>query len=636
MCGIAGIIDLKQRRADRSALERMCDAMRYRGPDDAGYYLNRHAALGQRRLSIIDLPGGRQPMCNEDGTIWVSFNGEIYNFQELRRDLEQRGHRFATRSDTEVIVHAYEDYGAQCAVRFRGMFALAIWDERQQTLLLVRDRVGKKPLFYTEVDGRFIFASELYALLAHPAARKDLDYTAIDDYLTYGYIPAPQTPFRGVHKLPPAHYLTLKLPKEGREHHQLETSRYWRLRYAPKLDLDEEEAAEGLREVLTEAVRLRMIADVPLGALLSGGIDSSLIVALMSRLSSQPVKTFSIGFDESEFDELPYARLVAERYGTDHHELVVRPKALDVLPTLVRHYGEPYADSSAIPSYYVAALTRQHVTVALGGDGGDESLAGYERYLGSVAAQVYRGIPRPIRKGLIEPLCSLIPESLPRRHRLRQAKRFVETAGLPPSECYLRWISYFPARQKQQLYSPEFQEQLAGHDASTWLLDLFHTVGADGGDHLDTVLAVDVESYLPYDLLVKMDIATMANSLEVRSPFLDHKVMEFCARLPSRYKRRGTTLKYLLKKIGKDLLPPQNVNRRKMGFGVPVGTWMRDNLRLEMEDTLLSPQACIRDYFRPQAIRRLLQRHGEGKCDHSSQLWSLFWLAIWHREFLNN
>jgi asparagine synthase (glutamine-hydrolysing) len=375
---------------------------------------------------------------------------------------------------------------------------------------------------------------------------------------------------------------------------------------------------------------------VPLGALLSGGIDSSLVVALMSGLSSRPVKTFSIGFDDDQFDELGYARLVAKRYATDHHELVVRPDALEVLPALVRHYGEPYADSSTIPSYYVAALTRQHVTVALNGDGGDECFAGYERYLGNWLAGVYGRIPRLARRGLIEPLCRLIPEGLPRRHRLRQAKRFVESAGLPLPERWLRWVSYFSPQEKQQLYCPEFHRQLAGHDATAWLRGLVGFRRGDGGDHLDTLLGVDVESYLPYDLLVKMDIATMANSLEARSPFLDHKVMEFSAQLPERYKRRGTTLKYLLKKIAGDLLPPENVHRRKMGFGVPVGTWMRRELRSAMEDTLLSPGSCTGRYFRPEAVRRLLDEHCRGSRDYSFQLWALLWLATWHQEFLNN
>jgi asparagine synthase (glutamine-hydrolysing) len=379
MCGIAGIVDLKRRPIDRHLLERMCGSLRHRGPDEEGAFVNCFAALGQRRLSIIDLAGGQQPMSNEDGTVWVSFNGEIYNFQILRRELIERGHRFATNSDTEAIVHAYEEYGPECVQHFRGMFALAVWDQRRETLFLARDRVGKKPLFYTQAGDRFLFASELQALVVDPAVSRNVDATAIDDYLTYGYVPAPKTAFSGIHKLLPAHWLTLRPGPDGFE---VRTQRYWRLPYGPKLKMDEEEASEALLEQLTEAVRLRLIADVPLGVMLSGGIDSGIVTALMSRLSDKPVKTFAIGFEDQAFNELPDARRVAQQYATEHHELIVRPNALEVLPTLVRHYGEPYADSSAIPTYYVAQLTSQHVKAVLNGDGGDESFAGYQRYLG--------------------------------------------------------------------------------------------------------------------------------------------------------------------------------------------------------------------------------------------------------------
>jgi asparagine synthase (glutamine-hydrolysing) len=573
-------------------------------------------------------------MSNEDGTVWVSFNGEIYNFPTLRTELEARGHRFATYSDTEVIVHAYEEYGTGCLSRFRGMFAFAVWDQRQRRLFLARDRVGKKPLFYAWADGQFVFASELQALRQHPGVRRELNPAAVDDYLTYGYIPAPGTAFQGVFKLPPAHFLTLDVPEDGSEVADERVERYWCLDYTPKLELDEEEAAEGLLEVLTEAVRLRLIADVPLGALLSGGIDSSVVVALMSQLTDRPVKTFSVGFEEKAFNELPYARLVAQRYGTDHHELVVRAGALEVLPTLVRHYGEPFADSSAIPSYHVARLTRQHVTVALNGDGGDESFAGYERYLASGLAERYQGIPRPLRVGMIEPLAALIPGTLPRRNRLGQAKRFLQVAAQPTARRYLRWVTYFTPEQRQGLYTPEFQTHLAGHDGDAWLLRQFDAVGCDGGDRLDALLATDVRSYLPYDLLVKMDIATMACSLEARSPLLDHKVMEFAARLPARFKLRGPTLKYLLKKVARKLLPPQNLNRRKMGFGIPVGDWMRGELRPLLDDVLLSPQALGRGYFRPEVVHRLVRENAEGAHDHTYQIWSLLWFELWHREFL--
>jgi asparagine synthase (glutamine-hydrolysing) len=615
-------------------VRRLCEVLAHRGPDDEGYYVNGAVALGQRRLAIQDLVGGRQPMGNEDRTVWITFNGEIYNFQELRERLEGLGHRFATRSDTEAIVHAYEQYGAECVKELRGMFAFALWDHPKQTLLLARDRVGKKPLFYAEVDGQWVFASELQALLRHPGLAREVDWGALDDYLTYGYVPAPKTVFRGVHKLPPASYLTLKLRPAGGGP-EIHIERYWRLAYEPKVRLGEEDAAEGLLEVLKEAVRLRMVADVPLGALLSGGVDSSIVVALMSQLSDRPVKTFSIGFDEQEFNELPHARRVAERCGTEHHELIVRPNALEVLPTLVRHYGEPYADSSAIPSYYVAKLTREHVKVALNGDGGDECFAGYERYAGGLAADRYARIPAVVRRLVIEPLGRFIPTSAPRRSRLRQASRFLEVAGKPASQRYLRWVSYVSTTEKATLYSPDFQEQLAGHRGESWLLDMWEQLTAAGLGRLDRMLALDVESYLPYDLLVKMDIATMANSLEARSPFLDHKVMEFCAALPSRYKLRGLTLKYLLRKAGAGLLPPETLGRRKMGFGVPVGNWMRGELRGWTEDLLLSPRALKRGYFQPEALRQLVNAHLEGREDRSFELWALLWLELWHQEFMD-
>jgi len=616
-------------------MHRLCEVLAHRGPDDEGYYITGPVALGQRRLAILDLAGGRQPMSNEDGTVWITFNGEIYNFRDLRARLEGLGHRFATRSDTEVIVHAYEQYGPACVKELRGMFAFAVWDQPRETLFLARDRAGKKPLFYTEMDGQWVFASELQALLRHPGRAREVDWAALDDYLTFGYVPAPKTIFRDVHKLPPAHWLTLRLRPGESGGPKVHVERYWQLAYEPKVRLSEEDAADGLLEVLREAVRLRIIADVPLGALLSGGIDSSIVVALMSQLSDRPVKTFSIGFDDQEFNELSHARRVAERCGTEHHELIVRPNALEVLPTLVRHYGEPYADSSAIPSYYVAKLTREHVKVALNGDGGDECFAGYERYAGGLAADRYGRIPAVVRRLAIEPLGRLIPAGGPRRSRLRQARRFLEVAGQPASQRYLRWVSYVQTTEKAALYSRDFREQLAGHRGESWLLEMWEQLTSAGLGPLDRMLALDVESYLPYDLLVKMDIATMANSLEARSPFLDHEVMDFCARLPAGYKLRGMQLKYLLKKAGKRLLPPETLARRKMGFGVPVGNWMRGELRSWAEDLLLSPRALKRGYFQPEALRQLVDGHVEGREDRSFELWALLWLELWHQEFMD-
>ena len=632
MCGIAGSLDLRGNLSDRAAVIAITNRMIHRGPDAGGYYSDGPICFGHRRLSIIDLEGGAQPMSDDDGNLSITYNGEIYNFVELRQTLEAAGHKFLTGSDTEVILKAYLEYGAAALDHFRGMFAFAIWDRRKQSLFLARDRVGKKPLFYARTDRHFAFASELHALLAHPGISREIDPFALDEYLTYGYIPAPRTIFRSVHKLEPGHHLTGTFGPDGGPF-DIAIARYWKLAYADKWACDEQEAAERLLAVLSEAVRLRLVADVPIGALLSGGVDSSVVVALMSRISGRQVKTFSVGFEEEDFNELPYARLVAERYSTDHHELVVRPQFMDILPTLVRHYGEPYADSSALPTYYVSQLTRRHVTVALNGDGADESLAGYERYLGVLMAEKYRRMPKLLRKGVIEPAASLIPGCLPRRSRLRQAKNFLQSASQPPSQQYLHWKTFFGSSEKTQLYSEEFAQRLRHASPENWILEKLEAV--KGRPTLDSVLAADVESYLPNDLLVKMDVATMANSMEARSPFLDHKVMEFCARLPVEYKIRGRTLKYLLRKVAVDLVPAANIKRRKMGFGVPVGTWMKNGQLSFVKDTLLSPRALKRGYFRPGTVEALVNGHSAAQQDYSQQLWALVWLEIWHQQFVD-
>jgi asparagine synthase (glutamine-hydrolysing) len=633
MCGIAGIVDLHLASVDRPTLEAMCASQAHRGPDDQGLYLQPGVGLGQRRLAIIDLAGGKQPLANEDGSVWVTFNGEIYNFQQLKVQLESLGHRFATHSDTEVIVHAYEQYGTRCLQHFRGMFAFAVWDARRREIFLARDRLGKKPLLYALAGGQLVFASEFQGLLRHHAIDRTLDLTALDEYLTFGYVPAPKTIYRGVWKLPPAHFLHMAVSGQDAPTKLPAPERYWRLSYQPKQVIDEQAAVEGLLDALTEATRLRLIADVPLGVLLSGGLDSSMVAALMSRLPGGRVKTFSIGFEEQEFNELPYARAVAERYATDHHEMIVRTHAIEVLPRLVRHYGEPYADSSAVPTYYVSQMTRQHVTVALNGDGGDECLGGYERYLGQLLALRYQRLPWLLRRLVIEPAAALVPGSLSRRSRLQQAKRFLQRASLPTAQRYAGWVTFFTPEQKRELYRPDFEAALAGHDGLTWLLDAFADQRHRESDTLDQVLAVDVETYLPNDLLVKMDIASMANSLETRSPFLDHKVMEFTATLPSALKIKKRSLKYLLKRAAVDFLPPQNLTRRKMGFGVPVGAWMRGELRSFLQDTLLAPTAFNSRLLRRPALEAMIDAHLAGRKDHAYQLWSLLWLELWAREF---
>ena len=615
-----------------SQLAPMIDAQAHRGPDAQGVWSDERCALGHRRLSIIDLSdAGRQPMANSDGSVLITFNGEIYNFQQLRRELESLGHNFRTRTDTEAIIYAYEQWGVDCLAKLRGMFAFGIWDRRRRRLFLARDRVGKKPLFYAQFGDRFLFASELQGILADKGVPREVDPRAIDAYLGYGYAPAPHTAFKGVYKLPPAHYLILDLKQTGFEKR---VERYWSLDYGPKLRIGEDDACEALREKLTEAVRLRMISDVPLGAFLSGGIDSSIVVGLMAKLSGAKVKTFSIGFKEAAYDETGHARRIAERWDTDHHEFIVEPDALSILPKLVRHYGEPYADSSAIPTFYVAQMTRRHVTVALNGDGGDESFAGYERYLANYLAERMQSVPGVAMAA--RALSRVIPDSINPKSRVRQARRFLAVASLRMAERYPRWLKMFQDEAKPRLYSREFSGLLNGHaDESLFANGSCGLPASDlPPDPVDAAMAVDVASYLPYDLLVKVDITAMANSLEARSPFLDHEVMEFAARLPVEIKFRGRRLKHLLKRTFADLLPPENVNRRKMGFGVPVGQWFRGPLGELLQEALLSQQSLARGYFREPEVKRLVVEHLERRADHSFQLWNLLMLELWHREFL--
>lgn len=605
----------------------LIDAQAHRGPDAWGTWADGTCALGHRRLSIIDLSeAGRQPMANDDGSIQITFNGEIYNFQTLRAELEALGHHFRTRTDTEVIIHAYEHWGAKCLAKLRGMFAFGLWDQRQQRLLLARDRVGKKPLFYTTAAGLFVFSSELQGLLAHPDVPREVFAPALDSYLSYGYVPPPHTAFRGIYKLPPAHYLMLDVKPTGAE---MRVERYWSLPYGPKLELNEQEIIETLRAKLGEAVKLRMISDVPLGAFLSGGIDSSIVVGLMAQQSAKPVKTFSIGFKEAAYNELDHARRIAEKWGTDHHEFVVEPNALEVVSKLVRHYGEPYADPSAVPTFYVSQLTREHVTVALNGDGGDESFAGYERYLGNRVAERLHGIPGTAL--VAQTLGRLLPDSVDPKNRLRNVRRFMTVMSQPMPQRYARWLSYFTADDKSSLYTQDFRARLNGATRSDWLADL--VASHRDLDPVDTAMAVDVESYLPFDLLVKVDIAAMANSLEARSPLLDHEVMEFAARLPASLKLRGKNLKYLLKTAFRDLLPPENVNRRKAGFAMPVGQWFRGPLReLLCDALLLEPKSRV--YFNSVQVARLIDDHLNQRADHSFQLWDLLMLELWQREFI--
>jgi asparagine synthase (glutamine-hydrolysing) len=627
MCGIAGIADFSGRSIDESLVGDMCAAICHRGPDDEGVLSipavpqgrEPRAVLGNRRLSIIDLAGGHQPMSNEDGSVWTVQNGEIYNFAAVRQRLERNGHRFRTNSDTEVIVHLYEELGPTFVRELDGMFAIAVWDDRAKRLVLARDRFGKKPVVYAERDGRLWFASELQALLADRELPRELDLEALDEYLSFMAVPAPLTIYRGVRKLPPAHVLVA-------DGNGTTISRYWSLAFTPKRRISEGEAAEEVRRLLTEAVRKRLISDVPLGAFLSGGVDSSAVVATMASLTSTPVKTFSIGFEEARYNELPHARRVAERYGCEHHEFQVRPSALDVVPTLVRHYGEPYADSSAIPSFYLAKLTRQHVTVALNGDGGDEIFAGYRWHLAGRLAERWQRVPAAARRVAESVASAITPASADRRSTATRAMRFLAGASRPRPAQYRAWLCVFTEAQKRELYAQPmgpFADRLGEVFAGTAPLD-----------GVDAMLFADVTWYLPTDLLVKMDIATMANSLEARSPLLDRDLAEFVATLPSSLKVRGRESKYILKRALTGLVPDENMHRAKQGFAVPLADWFRGELRDYVRDHLLSERFRSRGLFDAAAVERLVDDHQQRRADYAHHLWVLLMLELWFREYL--
>ncbi len=617
MCGIAGQVNVDGRPVDRRTLEAMALRLRHRGPDDGGVYADGSVGLAHQRLSIVDLsPAGHQPMCNEDGTLWIVFNGEIYNFQELRQELNDE-HTFRSRTDTEVILHLYEEYGLNCLSKLRGMFAFAIWDAPRRRLVLARDRVGKKPLFYSVSERGMTFASELKALLADGAAR-DVDPLAVHDYLTFQYVPGPRTIFHDIKKLKPGHLLVYE---EGKA----TESAYWTLDYEPKTQLTEAECVQQFRALLDESVRLRMISDVPLGAFLSGGVDSSSVVAVMSRLSPAPVRTFSIGFKEAAYNELDYARLVAAKFRTEHHEFIVEPKAIDILSTLVKVYDEPFADSSAIPTYYVSQLSRQFVTVVLNGDGGDELLAGYGRYaLGSIDRLADRWLSGPTRTLLGEIVASL-PAGLGRiRNRL-------ERVLAPFSRAYLSRVCYFSPSEKRAMYSSEFSEMVGEEDSYGLLVEWFES--AQASDLLDRLLAVDTRSYLPDDLLVKVDRATMAHALEGRSPLLDHRLLEFAATLPMKMKVNHGISKYLMKRAMRGILPDAVLDRPKMGFGVPIDQWFRGPCREFLRDILLSAKARTRGYFAPKTIERMVEAHQRQDANFGYRLYALLMLELWHREY---
>ena len=628
MCGIAGIAYVDPAHpVDPALLSRMTGVMIHRGPDDDGFHAGPGVGLGFRRLSIIDLDGGAQPIYNEDRTMAVILNGEIYNFQEMRRDLEARGHHFRTLSDTEAIVHAYEEYGAGCVERLRGMFAFALWDAARRRLLLARDRAGKKPLYYA-VDGeRLCFASELKALLQDSALKRAVDTRALGDYLSFGAVAAPATIFEGISQLPPAHYL---LWERGRAR----VTEYWDVPLGKTVARSEADTLQAFEEVFAEAVRIRLISDVPLGAFLSGGVDSSIVVDAMSRHSTAAVKTTSVGFDEHAFNELGHARAVAASLGTDHHEVVVKPAAVDLLPMLAWHLDEPFADSSALPTFHVSKAARERVTVALSGDGGDELFAGYERRYGvnRLEARLRRWLPTWIRAGVIRPLGAVYPKAewIPRPLRARYV---LQNLGTTFERAYFADLSLFRPADKAALLTPELARQLVGHDSFAVLEG--HFARTRGLDPLSRLLYVDLKTWLANDILVKVDRMSMANSLEVRAPFLDHKVIEFAATVPADLKYRGRISKYLLKRHLDGRVPHATIHRPKQGFELPVATWLRGDLRELAHELLFSSRAVARGYARPKRVERLWQAHQQGTRDHSAHLWALMMLEQWHRTFVD-
>jgi len=623
MCGIAGIVQTRPDGVvDNATIHRMCQAIVHRGPDDEGIFVKAGVGLGMRRLSIIDVAGGHQPVFNEDKTIWVVFNGEIYNFPELRSELEKRGHRFYTHTDTEVIVHLYEDLGADCVNKLRGMFAFALYDERLRKLLMARDRFGKKPLHYALAGERLLFGSEIKAILAVAPELAEVNNEALLQYMYFGYVPDPLTAFLPIQKLPPGHLLEFWAGG-------LRVRQYWDLpQYSTHQPSTEEECLEELEHRLADAVKIRLISDVPLGALLSGGTDSSTVVALMARASSRPVKTFSIGFSHDDFNEAHYARIVAKHFGTDHHELVLEPNVVETVEKLTGLLEEPFGDSSMLPTYYVSRMAREHVTVALSGDGGDEIFAGYDRYGIHLRRQIFERIPRWIWRLYREQVYPWLPHDM-------RGKKFSYNVSLPWRERYVDGISFVPSFERDlPLWSDEFRETLKGIGNPEEVMYRYFDQ-APARDPVSQMLYVDTKTYLAADILAKVDRMSMATSLEVRVPILDHLFVEWATALPPEWKLHGRVQKYILRKLAERVGVPREVlYRPKQGFALPLVHWMRNELKDLIITVLLDPKTMQRGYFNPVGVRRLLDEHFRGRRNHSGRIWRLLMFELWHRNYL--
>lgn len=617
MCGIAGILNIAGAPPSLGELRAMCDVMVHRGPDDEGFYVGYGVGLGMRRLSIISPNNGRQPVRNEDGSLQVVLNGEIYNFRDLRRQLERCGHNFYTDSDTEVIVHLYEEHGVDCVQKLRGMFAFALWDDRRKQLFVARDRLGIKPLYYVQAGGRLAFASELKALLQLPEVKRELNWNAVDHLFTFLSTPATEAIIEGVRKLEPGHLL---VKAHGRDLH---VSRYWDVSFQPDYGRSEEEVVEGLREHLEEAVRLRLVSDVPLGAFLSGGMDSSAVVATMARLNPEPVKTFSIGFTEPEYDEAPHARQVAEAFGSDHHELILEPDVLQIVEDMAWYLDEPFGDSSAIPTYMVSRLASEDVTVVLSGDGGDELFAGYDKYRVEERERHYRHMPALVRRTLGH-MGNRMPEGM-------KGRNFLHHITLNGAERYLDASTLYKLDAKEKLFRSEVSEQVLKHES--WR-DWAAVLTEAEGHWLSSIQYLDLKRYLPLDILTKVDRMSMAHSIEARVPLLDHKLVEFAATIPPEWMLRNGSGKDIFKRALRDILPDEIIDRRKQGFAVPLARWFRGRLTSYLHDLLLSESSRNRDIFNPDYIERLIRIHNGGR-NLDLHLWTLISFELWCRTFLD-
>ena len=619
MCGIAGVFELDaDRGTSPEGLRRMANALVHRGPDEQGFHQIGPIGLAHRRLSIIDLVSGQQPMSSPDGRVWLVFNGEIYNYPELRIELEKKGYVFRTHSDTEALLALYLQDGLEAFPKLNGMFACAFWDQRSGRLVLARDRFGKKPLFYHQDGHRILFASEIKALLAYGGIERTVNSAVVQEFLTYSYIVGDQAMIQGIRRLPPAHLLVV-------ENGRTTTRPYWQFTFRPTEAPPEEEVAERVEELVCDAVKRRLMSDVPLGAFLSGGLDSSMIVAMMARLLDRPVRTFTIGFEESDYSEIEDARIVAKHLGTDHHEIIVKPSALDILPDLVWYLDEPFGDSSAVPTYYVCRAARQHVTVALSGDGGDEVFAGYTRYQRLDQYRRMRRIPEWLRSGLIAPLTRALPFTWPGWNYLYAMGR-VSREGLPVG------LGVYPYIQ-DEVFTPDFKAQLRGEDPLERTNQILRQAA-----HLDPVSRyqyLDTLQYLPADILTKVDRMSMGNSLEVRSPLLDHTLVEYMATLPVSLKLRDGVSKYIFRKVASRMLPPSVLSKRKQGFAIPKGRWFQNELRSFAEEILLDSRTLSRGYFRKDTLKRLLDHHMTGRRDYSNWIWCLVVLEMWHRVFVD-